>query len=226
MTDLPNDVYDMADCVAEAAREHPVPIALAGLGLGYLLYAGLTRSRGSDLRQSEFSDYIDPLADGPAYDLDDYEGPSSTRRRARETVDAVRGAGARAGEKASDLGHRAYASAESAGRYAKRSFADTVDERPLVLAAIGLAVGAAIGAALPRTRQEREWLGDAAADVRQRGEAYAREQCERGERVVEKATAAAREEARRQGLTPDDLADKAEKVADAGTDAGQSELNR
>ncbi|MET4700610.1 hypothetical protein ABIE65_003652 [Constrictibacter sp. MBR-5] len=226
MTDYPNDVRDMADCVVEAAREHPVPVALAGLGLGYLLYATLTRSRNSDLRQSEFSDYIDPLADGPAYDMDDYREPHPSRRRARETVDAVRSAGARAGEAATDFGHRAYVRAESAGRYAKRTFAETVDERPLVLAAIGLAIGAAVGAALPRTRQERAWLGDAASEVRERGQAYAREQWERGERVVEKATAAAKAEAKRQGLTPDDLADKAEQVAEAGTDAGQSELNR
>ena len=120
----------------------------------------------------------------------------------------------------------ARAPAKRAGRYAKRTFAETVDERPLVLAAIGLAIGAAVGAALPRTRQERAWLGDAASEVRARGKAYAREQWERGERVVEKASAAAKAEAKRQGLTPDDLADKAESVAEGGTDAGQSELNR
>ena len=44
-------------------------------------------------------------------------------------------------------------------RAVQESIEDALEEQPLVLGALALAVGAAVGGALPRTRAEDEWLG-------------------------------------------------------------------
>ena len=51
-----------------------------------------------------------------------------------------------------------------------------IDEQPLVLAALGIAVGAAIGAAIPTSDTESEWMGDASGSVKQAARDLAREQ--------------------------------------------------
>ncbi len=47
-----------------------------------------------------------------------------------------------------------------------RSFSEIIEQQPLVLGAIGLAVGALVGAMLPRTRMEDEYLGEARDQIR------------------------------------------------------------
>src|SRR3546814_14652117 len=70
-----------------------------------------------------------------------------------------------------------------------------------------------------------DWSSDVCSsdlgEVRARAEGFAREQWNRGERIVEKAAEAAKVEAERQGLTPEGMAKKAGKVVDAGKQAGE-----
>src|SRR3546814_10497721 len=63
MDDHSYDAGEMLDCVTDTVREHPIPVALAGLGLGWLLYAGLRRNGDAGLAQSEYPDYVDPRSE-------------------------------------------------------------------------------------------------------------------------------------------------------------------
>src|SRR3546814_13274202 len=87
MDDHSYDAGEMLDCVTDTVREHPIPVALAGLGLGWLLYAGLRRNGDAGLAQSEYPDYVDPAAAGPAYEQPDQRRrlPDPARGRARTT---------------------------------------------------------------------------------------------------------------------------------------------
>ena len=67
--------------------------------------------------------------------------------------------------KAGEYAHVAQEKAGEYGRYARRRFDETLDQEPLVIGAIGLAVGAAIGAALPASPVERRYFGPARSTV-------------------------------------------------------------
>ncbi len=117
-------------------------------------------------------------------------------------------------------------------RRARRGFVHMLDEQPLVMGAIGLAVGAALGAALPATRQEDEWLGETRDEWLERAKTAGEEQLRRAERVAEAASNAAMEEAEEAGLTPksgqeslEKTRDKLENVVEAAKDAAQREAD-
>lgn len=124
---------------------------------------------------------------------------------------------------------RTSAGAARAGRTVQRNFLDLVEEQPLVVGAIGVAIGAAIGALLPPTRTEDEWVGPARDRLRDEAARAGREQYEKATHVAEKAYETARSEADAQGLTPQQdktVAERVEQVAKAAAESAQEEAER
>lgn len=101
----------------------------------------------------------------------------------------------------------------------KTTFLDALEREPLVLGAIGVAVGAAIGAMLPATRTEQEYLGGTARKVRDTAETALADGVEKAKDVASDVYSAARSEADRQGLMPNDQS-IGEKVAEVAKAAG------
>lgn len=58
----------------------------------------------------------------------------------------------------------------------RTGLARLLDEQPLILAALGMAVGAAVGSAIPSTSVEAQLMGDASESMRRNASAMAREQ--------------------------------------------------
>lgn len=134
------------------------------------------------------------------------------RRALHDASDAVSGAADATRRGLSDAGGRI----AHAGSRARRSVLDTIQEEPLILGAVALAVGAAIGAALPSTRVEDEWLGRTRDGLRDDALAYGKGAVERAGEVASHVASAAGEEADRQGLVPKNDGSKpvAERVGD------------
>jgi Protein of unknown function (DUF3618) len=129
--------------------------------------------------------------------------------------------------------HRAGARAGYYGRRVRRGFFETLHEQPLVMGALGLAVGAAIGAALPATQTEDEWMGETRDRLKDRATDAGAEQLEKARATAAAAYDAARDEAERQGLTPESAVAAAEsverkagRVAAAATEAAKTEAER
>lgn len=84
---------------------------------------------------------------------------------------------------------------------AKDQVSHFLDEQPLVVAALGVAIGAALGAALPTTRRENELMGRTRDDLLGRAKETALEQVDTvkqsAQRLAEAATEAAKQEASR-----------------------------
>ena len=109
----------------------------------------------------------------------------------------------RAGARVADRAHDARRRAQHYGRRAREGMLRSLDEQPLVLGAIGLAIGAALGAALPPSRAEDELMGEARDAALRRATKVGRAQAEKVRAAAGAVAEAAREEAGRQGLTPE-----------------------
>ena len=123
------------------------------------------------------------------------ETAQGARGRIRRTAEGTRRRFGRAGRSAREAAQ----SARSRVRRARGGFTHLLEERPLLVGAIGLAIGAALGAILPTTRREDEWFGETRDGLKER----AREELEKGRRVAHRAYDTARSEAERHHLTPE-----------------------
>ena len=99
--------------------------------------------------------------------------------------------------------------------YGRRGVEQALDEYPLAATAAALAAGVLTGLLLPGTRYEDELAGDQAHRLKEQAKEKGREVVRRGKDVAEAAVGAASDEARRHGVTPAALADKAKHVAQA-----------
>jgi Protein of unknown function (DUF3618) len=117
--------------------------------------------------------------------------------------------------------------------YSRDQFARAVDDYPLAVGAAFLGLGLIAGLALPHTRVEDEWMGEASDDLKERAKETGEEIVERGRHVAEATISAAAEEVERQGLTPEQIGHKAEElvskvehVAERAVDEAQHETER
>ncbi|KQQ80668.1 DUF3618 domain-containing protein [Aureimonas sp. Leaf324] len=167
---------------------------------------------------------------------------------ARKAGDTISHAASSASDSASRLSHDARDAAARAreasyrglsqagdsagyyGRRARRTFLDTLQDEPLVLGAVALAVGAAIGAALPSTRTEDEWLGETRDRLRDQALDSGREVLDKAGTVAAKAFDAGSAVADEKGLKPtgegETIAEKVSSVAEAALGTAKDEARK
>jgi gas vesicle protein len=184
-------------------RQNPIPVgdrvsasgfadSGAGLGTSYdapSAYVGTGDDDGPGLRERA-ADSISGLGASASGALDD----------AGRRVSSLAGA---AGDRVSDAGHAARAGlhrarhrAAHAGTDARETFDDLLENQPLVLGALALALGAAIGGALPGSRTEDRMFG------------------ERSDRAKQTLRHVAEEEGRKLEATASAVADEAGRIVD------------
>jgi ElaB/YqjD/DUF883 family membrane-anchored ribosome-binding protein len=155
-------------------------------------------------------------------------------RRAHDARDHAaefgRGA-AEFGRDAADRARQVGSSMSDRAARAQTAMSRLIEEQPLIVGAVGIAIGAMLGAWLPRSRREDELIGEASASVKEQAAGVARDQFdhlkEAGGRFVEKV----RGEAEQQGLTPDsaqelarDIGAKVSAVAAAAKEGAVDEM--
>lgn len=115
-------------------------------------------------------------------------------------------------------------------RFARQTYREGVDaasdfykDQPLVVGALAVAVGAAIASALPRTRQEDEWMGHESDALMDEAEAIYREERDKISRVADavqkKGETIVREKTDRAKNAMPDTKSTVDKVADEVSDA-------
>ena len=197
----------VASKFAEQAKANPMPLAVMGLGLAWLMMSNSqapSRPGRPGAVAAEPRSFADDFDVEAAYAFGEGEsgGPEELKDRARELGDkahgvvsavqekmtsaraAVAGGGRTAGHALSSGVHSVRQGASHAGRRAQQTFLDTLEGEPLLLAGAGLLVGVAIGAALPATEVEDRMLGETRDRLLERGKSLAQS-------GVEKAGAAA-----------------------------------
>lgn len=211
--------------VVETAREHPVPATIVATGLGMMLWERSGGSSSPD-RSATHDEYRGPgvmeRAREKAHDAT--SGVAETAHQAREAVtekihdarESTQQAKEAVLEKLEGAKEEVHHLRESARRQVKQArigFWQTMDQQPLVVGGIALALGAAAALLIPRTQREDELMGEARERLKERAEDVGRQVVDKGRQVARTAGEAIREEAREQGLAPDQLADKVRTVA-------------
>lgn len=107
----------------------------------------------------------------------------SARSRMQESAQTAQ-------ERMSEMTRR---SQEQLGRARQRA-GQLIEEQPLVLGALGVAVGAMLGATLPRTQRENELMGEVRDDLLERAKETAREQADVLKQSAQRVAETARQE--------------------------------
>ncbi len=210
--------------VVETVRANPLPAALTGIGLGWLLMSA--RQQGSAQPRyrddayryrtptNEYAREVDEYPVAPKYlPQEGSEGTSAgdlagrARDRVGETAthaqDKAGDLAGRAQDKAGDLGSRASQLGSQARHQASRAGSGLqrmLNENPLTVGALAVGAGAAIGLAIPETSKEHEVMGEARDTVVEKAQEKAQEVQQSVQRVAEEAQGAAQQEAENQGL--------------------------
>ena len=118
------------------------------------------------------------------------------------------------GERIANTAERTRDQAAVAARQVKEKAQSVMEEQPLLVAAIALAVGAAIAAVLPSTKAEDELLGETSDTVKETLAEAAGEQYQKAKDTVGNVAQQAKRVAAEEGLTPASAADVVRSVGD------------
>lgn len=209
--------------IVETIRRNPLPAALTGIGLGWLLVNA--RKQSAERPRYRTDAYYPPDGDYPAaydrtihYEEREPNGSSAgqTLNRAQSkigdaasrTQDKVGETASQAQEKAGQIANRAQESVSRLGDQARNQaqrasggFQRMLRENPLTVGTLAVGVGAAVGLAIPETAKENEVMGEARDTVVEKAQEKAQEAQQKVQRVAEEAQGAAQQEAGNQGLT-------------------------
>jgi hypothetical protein len=193
-------VSQAADQVNEAANQAGATLASSADSLKdkAASLGGSVADQASDLKDRTFR-----AVGSAASSLQDIasDATSSARRAAGSAADAGLNAAKTARDTASDLSGRA-----------GKSFIETIEQNPLVVAGVGLLVGGLIASALPRSDIEDGLIGGASNSVKKRAQAAASQGIDAAKDVAGDVYDKAVRQAEAEGLTPDALGNTAQDI--------------
>jgi hypothetical protein len=215
--------------LSETIKQNPVPTALIGIGIAWLMMGGGSRqtsapsfsyrdegerfqgvgSRARNMvgRASEQASTMAQSArEGTSTRLQGAQAAAGgARERAGEMAHHTR---ERVGGMAQGVQHQMEATADQVRSQmgyqterARQSITYLLHEQPLVLGALGFALGAALGAGLPSTALEDEIMGETRDEYVQRAKEMGEEQLEKVQQVATAAGQAAQAQLQNEGVT-------------------------
>ncbi len=210
--------------VGRVAANNPFPLLLIGLGVGLLAYQGFgsgSRRRTYNYRSGYDNDYdrgyegsnrsmlksaqgkIGDAASGAYESVSDAASTaaSSVTGAASTAANSVTDAASKVYSGATDYAGRAYEKVGDLGSQAREQYDYYLEENPLAVGAVALAVGAAVGLSLPSTRYEGQLVGEYRQNLLDKAQSAAGDLVDRVKEVATEAKETIKDEARAQGLT-------------------------
>lgn len=163
--------------LGDMLRDHPVPLVLIGMGVGWLAIAASGR------RPETGAGSYPTAATAFAHAREKTgEAMDQAQQAASETADHAEAAGKTAWRQASDFAE------EAAERFVgpRRRAGALMVEHPLAFGALGLLAGVAAAMLLPRSAVEERLTGPAGAELRQRAASLGRGAMARAQHVAER----------------------------------------
>lgn len=209
-------VNELADTkVVKTARQNPLALTLIGLGIGMLLISG-RRNKTVNYRYKNYSERDYSSKDNQSMmqtaqnKLENAAGTvsdtvSSTASAVSGTISNVAGT---VSDTVSNVAGKAYNQVGNLGSYAtdvagtaQDQFEYYMEENPLAVGAVAMALGAAVGLSIPSTRVENRYMGEARENLMQMAGESARNAVGKVQQVAGQVTETVKEEVKNQGLT-------------------------
>lgn len=218
------DLSATARNLTTQVRDNPLPIALMGVGIAWLVLGkGVPHrqthvTRASSARPGGVDTAPRPEEHSESMMSSVAEGARSAAETISDTVsDTMDGLSSTA-----DRLRHSMLTGTSHMRRSMPSVPALKDQEPLLVAALGLAAGAAIGALLPASDFEKEQIGPYAKRLRKEAEGVVDRGLESAGRVASETYDALKEEADRQGLTSSEGSSIGERVGNVVRSAARS----
>jgi ElaB/YqjD/DUF883 family membrane-anchored ribosome-binding protein len=139
---------EFAGNLGRTAKYNPVPLLLTGVGLAWLM------ARGDTPPPPDWDAGVD--SDSPGLGERAAATAGSLQDSARSTREGMR----RSADRARAKMQRAGGAVRTGTERARVGFDTLLEEQPLVLGALGIAIGGLLGVSMPRTRFEDETIGE------------------------------------------------------------------
>lgn len=203
MKDIGNEISGSA--AVRTVRNNPLPFVLIAAGAGLLAYNSFSnKSRSGERRRGQ-----EAIDHGTEQDQPSRSLLGSAREKVSGIAEGVTGvAGSAYGTVADaasstyggiansassaytgarELAHQAYDKVGEYGTTAQEQYNHHIEENPLAVGAVALALGAAVGFAIPSTRYEGELMGEARENLMQKAQDSAGLLVERVKEVASEA---------------------------------------
>jgi len=164
--------------IVQTIKENPLPAAMAGIGLAWLIM-----SNGKSSHSARY-------------------GQHQERSRIDTAKEKVSDFAEQAQEKVSGIADHAQETVSSAATPGVEGLKNSFQESPLTVAAGVIALGLVAGMLTPGTRRETRLMGDVGEKVVDKVSEVARETSEKAQHVAHRAIEETKTAAREEGLTP------------------------
>lgn len=170
------------------ASDNPLPLVLVGLGIGLLV---ISRARkGASKKQVKYRYEAESRSNYDTESRNTQSGPSTQAQigeKARGVYQNVSDSAGAAYGSVSDTASKTYEKIGNLSGQLRNQYSHQLEENPLAVGAVALAVGAAVGMAIPSTRYEGELMGEARENLVSKAQGAAREAISKVEEVVGQA---------------------------------------
>ena len=194
--------------IVRTAKSNPFPFVLIGLGAGLLAYQTYTGKGNGKTRRHEFTAGRDRRYDTSSVGTTSEGGLlSGARETVSHATETVSGAAGTAYNKvtgvvesaytgAGDAAHRAYDKVGELKSTAVEQYDHYIEENPLAVGAVALALGAAVGMAIPSTNYESKLMGEYRQDLMDKAQTTASNLLDKTKEVVTEAGRTVSDQAR------------------------------
>lgn len=203
---------EIGSSLGKSVQENPIPLILTATGIAWMMFFS---GRRSTAKSDDFKTADEPwggvpgaIAETSSRIGDQMKSGAETARSqvaqsadaVKETVnrttDAVKDTYNRTTDAVKDKMERTRNLAHVQAQRARDRFNMTLEEQPLVLGAIGIAIGAAVGALLPSTKQEDRLMGEVSDKTVEKGKEFAATSYSKGVETASQAIDRVTQEAR------------------------------
>lgn len=205
-------------------KQNPIPAALTGLGLGWLMMSGkgggsssqsFGTSTGSDKTVKEMTSDTGISYETPSAGPRDYGTQANTADKAKDSVgkatdqakDTASAVSDQAKETASAVTGQAKQTASTVGQQVAQisgRLRQTLQDKPLAVGMAAVAVGTAAGMAVPVSQRETQAFGESRDKLMEKAQSSAQDLVEKVQKVATEAGTAVDKEAKYQGLKPEE----------------------